>query len=626
MEILQLTTDKPEFSNFVNDTLVLKENSKVCLNKASFSIPTIVNRLLNLPLILDPADYTNTFFTVFLNGIEHPITYQEFYDNYSLFDDFNQPPIDEFYNGAYQLWIDNVPLMLDNTGNLNSMSTFSDVLIQCCNTKFNYYTFFNEDTYENSAQNSIYSGLNFTVGAKTITQIQSLRNLKKFGITAMYDPRQVTNDLLPTDVSWSLTDVNNFTVVGDGIVSVDVNPAMAVCPNTFDPNGGFIKATPQCNAGKIALGLVFVSKGHDDPLNITGVYQPTNFNVGIEFELLASGERVLQIIDGNEKFVYYDSSLFEEVVTVKPNFVPANKIFSWDHNVDSFWFIVRRGRPMNGTTEFTTTIIQGPGANVYDVNNKVIYVAKTKLNTSQIQIQTLAYSEGAGNGFDNWEFIPVTADSQQEDKYLEDITNNLNGIQTAQTFGIQPNSDSDNTDFFTNLGLIGNESETSIKSITNESNYNKTLSWAVPKNIPKDYYIGFDNIGDVLKVSGGYLVYNESLKVQDIPRQIDLSLMDTTINPRAGNYISTNNLYDTSSFNKVVNYIQTDKEDLDLEETGNIDYVYEAFNLVYRKLENIQKLPITQIKAKLGFKDFRTNKEIFLKKIDGVGKFELLFD
>ena len=42
MEILQLTTDKPEFSNFVNDTLVLKENSKVCLNKASFSIPTIV--------------------------------------------------------------------------------------------------------------------------------------------------------------------------------------------------------------------------------------------------------------------------------------------------------------------------------------------------------------------------------------------------------------------------------------------------------------------------------------------------------------------------------------------------------------------------------------------------------
>tara|TARA_R110000787_G_C13413548_1_gene444365 strand:+ start:26 stop:1900 length:1875 start_codon:yes stop_codon:yes gene_type:complete len=624
MEILQLTTDKPEFSNFVNDTLVLKENSKVCLNKASFSIPTIVNRLLELPLILDPADYTNKFFTVFLNGIEHPITYQEFYDNYSLFDDFNQPPIDEFYNGAYQLWIDNVPLMLDNTGNLNSMSTFSDVLVQCCNTKFNYYTFFNEDTYENSAQNSIYSGLNFTVGAKTITQIESLRNLKKFGITAMYDPREVTNDLFPSSINWTAPQVNNFTVSGDGIVSIDGNPAMAVSPNTFDPNGGYICATPQIGDGKACMGIIFMSKGHDDPLNITGVYQPENFDVGIEFTLLASGERVLQIIDGHNHFLFSHAGAIEE--TDVPHYMPPNQIFTWDHNIDKFWFLVRRGRPMNGTTEFTTTIIQGPGLTPQDTNNRVIYVAKTTLNTSQIQMTTLAYSEGTGNGFDNWEYIPVTNDSKQEDKYLDDITNNLNGIQTAQTFGIQPNNDSANTDFFTNLGLIGNESETSIKSITNESNYNKTLSWAVPKNIPKDYYIGFDNIADVLKVSGGYLVYNESLKVQDIPRQIDLSLMDTTINPRAGNYISTNNLYDTSSFNKVVNYIQTDKEDLDLEETGNIDYVYEAFNLVYRKLENIQKLPITQIKAKLGFKDFRTNKEIFLKKIDGVGKFELLFD
>ena len=68
MEILQITGDKPEFSNFIGDTLILKEKSKVCLNKASFSIPVIVNRNVVLPSTsAGLPDYTKTFFNVVLN-------------------------------------------------------------------------------------------------------------------------------------------------------------------------------------------------------------------------------------------------------------------------------------------------------------------------------------------------------------------------------------------------------------------------------------------------------------------------------------------------------------------------------------------------------------------------------
>ena len=74
-EIIQLTGNKSEFQNYVSDPIVLKEDSKVCLNKASFSVPVIVNRDVFFPKAdtLGP-DYTKIFFTVSLNGIDNPIT------------------------------------------------------------------------------------------------------------------------------------------------------------------------------------------------------------------------------------------------------------------------------------------------------------------------------------------------------------------------------------------------------------------------------------------------------------------------------------------------------------------------------------------------------------------------
>ena len=307
-EIIQLTGNKSEFANYITDPIVLKEDSKVCLNKASFSIPVMVHREIFFPKADDTTpDYTLTFFTVALNGIENPINYQEFYDAYDNDDSLGNPTIDEFYSGIYDCFVDNLADYIDDAGLEYDIPVLTEVMASACNNKFDYYEFEVANKYETTNIGQYEQTVNFTIGGKNITKIKDNRSISEFGIIAQYNPKKVT-ELTPSVVTWTAPQVENFTTVGDGIVSASGTAAMAVCPNTFDPNGGYICATPQINAGTGALGIVFVTKGHDDPLNITAVYEPTNFDVGIEYELLGSGERVLQIIDGNQKFVYYDST------------------------------------------------------------------------------------------------------------------------------------------------------------------------------------------------------------------------------------------------------------------------------------------------------------------------------
>lgn len=640
MEILQITGDKPEFSNFIGDTLILKEKSKVCLNKASFSIPVMVNRTVYLPNSTGFGSYTDTFFNVILNGLEIGITYQDFYDAFINLSSFENPTIAIFYSGIYQLYIDNLCTFIDNNDDEYDLQSFTAIMAEACNIKFDYYIFEVENKTEITNIGKYTQDIQppLTINAIAFNKVSDNRRITNYGIVAMYAPRQMTL-LTSNTVTWNLTNVNNFTPSGDGIVSVDANPAMAVCPNTFDPNGGWITATPQVNAGKLSMGLVFISKGHDDPLNITGVYQPENFDVGIEW-YIDTGVRTFRIIDGHQHYVFSHGGVIQEQDL--PHYVPPNKIFTWDHNIDRFWFIVRKGRPMNGTQEFTTTIVQGPGPDTDDVNNRVIYVATTTMRTSQIRIQTLAYSEGAGNGLDNWEYIPVSTDSTNEDDYLDDITttDSRNGIRSAQTFAINPvieNTDwEDERNFWEAIGIVQTENLDNMIVTTEGNGYNKKLNWNLPVNGPRSYYFGTNQIIDTIDRDittniAPKLAGQRAYIINFIPRELSLSLLDMTINPRSGSFVRSNvtgntGFFDTGTFNKVVNYIQTDKDDLDLTQNQLINYNYEAFNLVYRKLENQQAIPITQLKAKLSFKDFEQNNEVQIPSIYGVGKFELLFD
>lgn len=635
-EIIQLTGNKSEFSNYVTDPIVLKEDSKVCLNKGSFSVPVIVNRDINFPYSGLGLDYTKTFFKVALNGVENDITYQEFYNAYFVLDTLQNVAIEDFYDGTFPCLVDNIATYKDNAANIYNIPTFMEVVSQACDTSFDYYKFSSDSVYEpvDLGDDSLITS--FIVNGKTINEIKNFRSIKQFGLVSQYMPEKVTQTT-STPVAWTPGQVNNFTPNGDGIVSGSAAAAMAVCPNTFDPNGGYIAATPQIGNGKAALGLIFMGQGQNDPLNITGVYQPENFDVGIEYELLGSGERVLQIIDGNQKFVYYDNTASAEVVSVKPNYVPPNQIYTWDHNVDKFWFLVRKGRPMNGTTEFTTTIIQGPGATPENENNRIIYVAKTTLNSSEIDVKTLAYSLGTGNGFDNWEFIPKTTDSQFEDDYQQLITaGNIDGISSANSLIFTPKINSattweDEDNFWNRIGITQDINQFNVRSDFESDGWNKKINWSLPKNLNKNYWFGQEYISNILNLSAkpNFISFNKSGNVgfvSTIPREINVSIMDLPITPNVGSFIGANNEFTSGNINKVVNYVQTDKEDLNLEDNRSIDYVYEAFNLVYRKMNNQYKMPITQMKIKLSYKDFTTNREQEIPNISGVAKLEILFD
>ena len=627
-ELIQLTGNKSEFSNYVTDPIILKENSRVCLNKASFSIPVIVNREIEFPYSGTGVDFEDTFFKIAINGVENNITYQEFYNAYDTLDLLQSLTVEEFYSGVFPCFVDNITTFKDDDGFFYNIPTFIECVSKASDVKFDYYKFNSESKYEPNTVSDEFFPTNFIVNGTTITQIKNFRRIIEFGLVVQYQPEKVTKSAVST-VEWAAENVNNFTANADGITTADANPAMAVCPNIFDPNGGWIKATPQVNAGKASLGIIFMGKGNDDPLNITGVYQPENFDVGIEFSILGSGERVLQIIDGNETFVYYDSTLNTEVIKTIPNYVPPNQIFSFDHNQDNFYFLVRKGRSMNGTTEFTTTIIQGETTDIDDEANKVIYVAKTTLNTSQIDIKTIAYSLGAGNGFDNWEFIAKTEDSKTEDNYQQ-TTGDLDGISSANSLILTPFLNNATTweledDFWNRIGITQDDGQFNIRSDINDAGWNKKLKWVLPQNINKNYWFGQQYISSILDLSTNpnYISFlrNSSVGfIGDIPREIAVSILDLPIVPNVGSFIgATNNeVFDSGNINKVVNYIQTDKEDLELDNNRSINYVYEAFNLVYRKLNNQQKMPITQLKIKLGFKNFKNNSDQQIKTMEGI--------
>lgn len=635
-ELIQLTGNKSEFSNYVTDPIILKEDSRVCLNKASFSIPVIVNREIEFPYSGTGVDFEDTFFKIAINGVENNITYQEFYNAYDTLDLLQSVTVEEFYSGVFPCFVDNITTFKDDDGFFYNIPTFIECVSKACDVKFDYYKFNSESKYEPNTVSDEFFPTNFIVNGTTITQIKNFRRIIEFGLVVQYQPEKVTKSAVST-VEWAAENVNNFNSNGDGITTDNANAAMAVCPDIFDPNGGWIKATPQVNAGKASLGIIFMGKGTDDPLNITGVYQPENFDVGIEFFLLGSGERVLQIIDGNETFVYYDSTLNTEVVKTIPNYVPPNQILSWDHNQDNFYFLVRKGRSMNGTTEFTTTIIQGEATDIDDEANKVIYVAKTTLNTSQIDIKTIAYSLGTGNGFDNWEFIEKTEDSKTEDTYQQ-TTGDLDGISSASSLILTPFLNNATTweledDFWNRIGITQDDGQFNIRSDINDAGWNKKIKWVLPQNINKNYWFGQQYISSILDLSTNpdYISFlrNSSVGyIGDIPREIAVSILDLPIVPNVGSFIgATNNeVFDAGNINKVVNYIQTDKEDLELDNNRSINYVYEAFNLVYRKLNNQQKMPITQLKIKLGFKNFKNNSDQQIKTMEGIVKLEMIFD
>tara|TARA_R110000824_G_scaffold233659_1_gene421974 strand:- start:1442 stop:3319 length:1878 start_codon:yes stop_codon:yes gene_type:complete len=621
-EIIQLTGNKANFSNYLSETLLLPEDAQICLNKASFSIPIISLNYITVPFV-NPLNYGDTMCDVQINSVTVAITFQNFYDAYIVVSTLEAPTIAEFYNEAtpYKLLINNKINFYNAAGTIYKQPSFTEILSQASETGFTFYSFDTMDEFTPEQNIIDYSNEQLSVNGIDLTVAQD-SNLKIniFGLVGKYNPYKVYT-ITPVSTAWVVANVIGFTPNADGIVST-AGPSMAVFPDEFDPNGGYIGAVAQVGAGTLCMGLVLTGEGHDDNVNLTAVYEPETLDVGIEWELLGTGERVLQIIDGKQKFVYYDSTANAEVITTKPHYQPTGKFLTWDHNQDHFWFQVQRGRSMNGTTEFVIRIIQGE--NIQDIagaSSKTIYIAKRTLNTSDIRIKTLAFSNGLGNGLDNCQYVPYQAQSGYQDEE--------GNIQNAQTFSIIPtlnNTFIGNFErFWDEVGLVQSFSEDNNILTTAGNGYTKILKWK-PKPQSTNYFVGKNKISDIFENDTANTYLKLKSGSNTIPRQIEVSIMDLPINPLAGSFIGATNQYDSGTYNNVISYVNTDKEDLYLDTNANLDYVYESYNLIYRRLKNQQKMPITQLNIKLGYKDFETNKDNIIDNIAGIVKLEVIIN
>lgn len=141
-EIIQLTGNKANFSNFLSETLLLPVDAQICLNKASFSIPIISLNYITVPFV-NPLNYVDTMCNVQINSVTVAITFQNFYDAYIVVSTLENPTIAEFYNedAPYKLLINNKINFYNAAGTIFKQPSFTEILSQASETGFTFYSF-----------------------------------------------------------------------------------------------------------------------------------------------------------------------------------------------------------------------------------------------------------------------------------------------------------------------------------------------------------------------------------------------------------------------------------------------------------------------------------------------------
>ena len=116
-ESIQIVGNKPQFRNYLTDPIILKPDSSICLNKASFGYNIYVDRYVVNVSGINPVD---VILKASLNGIEKDITYQDIYDAWNAeasIDNLETATIAEFYGGKFEFVFGDLKQYLDmNTG------------------------------------------------------------------------------------------------------------------------------------------------------------------------------------------------------------------------------------------------------------------------------------------------------------------------------------------------------------------------------------------------------------------------------------------------------------------------------------------------------------------------------
>tara|TARA_R110002020_G_scaffold213265_1_gene419981 strand:+ start:239 stop:2203 length:1965 start_codon:yes stop_codon:yes gene_type:complete len=652
MDSIQVTGNKPSFNNYLTDPIILESNSKVTINKTSFSIPVWTQNFIKMPS-LDVAEHDITMCNIIVSGVNEPITWREFHTAWDALNSIEDRGLATFYNGTYNFYMNNLLSFFipGPPAEIKTIPTFTETLCKALSTKFLFYEFSSSDIISNKTDVSIIGGDTITINTVEYTVTQMNTRITNLGFTCEYAPEKNTQQA-PTQMDnpagaannkWSfvnsrlLNDENiDFNYTGTGSATPEAF-AIATGPTdaansqwAIDPNGGYWTFRP--NTGNdpcdITCGILFMND--ETKINLTNppVIVETDIRMGIHFHDTA-GTETYRAVDG----IQYDGDGDEAL-----KYYPTSDIFEYDNDLDVFYILIRRATSYESSSgKYIFKLLQGDLNRPGITNAKTFYQSSFNLPSPSIKCvpaiicsQTGGSAAGGARVDDNY-IIPVSQQSLDMGQFYETATPGQFGSNYFSDKNITfypaleiPNDNNTIMEFWNQIGTAQTEVNGNQKTSYESTELSSSISWPLGAMDTK-YFIGVDETKQIFLNNRNHLELNNANSSATIPRQVEISLMNLSHTPHAGSHVGEV-IFTEQDINKVVSYINTDPSYFDTTNNVYLEYVYESFNLVYRKLNNVSKFPLNNFQVKIGYKDFLTNSERVIQSLRGICKIEFLFD
>ena len=655
-----LTSDRTQFKNFLSDGIAIPANAAVALSKCAIDVPVFAQKMLRVPLISN-ALRTRNLFNVTIDGIEKNITFREFYTAFTEYPDAAQFPfgIDQdvteeiFYGGLYEFFINNKLYLSTDNIIYESKAPFMWVLAKAISFKYQFYRCTDITEYEEKYcgipdRQSI--NLNFAGGAVNYTNCY-VRAVEptEYKLNVAYEIRTQLNRT-ETESTFSASDYINWGFAANLLTSTNTGVNVAYDNGSdIDLNGGFQRISPNLvTGGKTAWGFSLVGNGvgaNDKHLpKVYATFEDATpiIDVGIQFEAVTVGAAnylVYKIIDGQEQYVHYDGA--NHNVENYSIYKPYDAVSTFE-NGDRFAIVCRRGNIIDSNYEYDFDIKMGNGIDV--TTYKTVYTCRKTLNNPQIHIVPVFLSNNIpGNTFGGINYIQTGADTiAQAASYNSNQGNRLN------TFSIRVGDDTllddpDVRDFVNGMGLDFYGANHTINGGTDRYNMkisydgnvlNKILAWKPPTiestqdafagGILTGYWLGELTLANIFRFVGGSLRVNITNILRDVPKYLNVFLLNHTNKNYTGSFIGTTGILGSGQGeDKLVGTIPFVVDNPDISQIVSVNY--ETFNPYYRPLNNPNVYSTNEFIIEISYKDFRTDEKHQINQIDGLCKVELNF-
>jgi hypothetical protein len=653
-----LTSDRTQFRNYFNGGLTLPAQANVALTKLSMQVPVFMQTSLMVPQIL-PGDRNDNALLVTIDGIQQDITWTDLYNafvDYPNFADQSEAEKDisedDFFSGVYPFFINNNLYLSDNGINFASKCPPMYMLARALQEKYQFYKINNVSTYSDS-----YSGVpdNQTLSAAYIAGLVNYTNSyvrgstpNKYKINASYNPLARTV-ATPTESSFPNSDLLtgtwtwNANILTSSALSVNVGYNNG---SDIDLNGGYQRVTPNLAAtGITAWGYSLVGRGEGNtdkhlPKTYTDFEDATPLiDIGIQFESITEGVDtylVYKIIDGQEQYVHYDGT--NHSVVNYSIFKPYDAISRFNSS-DRFAIVCRRGNILDDGYQYVFDVKMGSGidVNIY----KTVYTSTKTLNNPAIQMVPVFLSNAVvGNTFTGINYIQTGADTlSQAASIFRDGGAFLDCFKIGIGDGVN-NDRSNYRDFFNGLGLNYRVSGGQLDPLGNgffidyEGNAtNKTISWDPVTTgesgsgyLNTSYWVGETRLNNIFTYNTVFHWWqvNDTLSLQNMPKYLDVYLLNHTNKNYSGSFIDTVTFSGGSNEgeDRMVGSVPVLS---DITKSQILELNYETYNAYYRPLSNPNAFVTNEFIIEISYKDSRTNIKKFISQLVGTLRLELNF-